>query len=144
MSPAGRARANSPTPNFFELVTAPGAGPPEELGMSASDIERFIYMFADRFFQDHQYEYPQTLKIFQEFKTLFFNERIICMKSKYAPRPLGLAPIQPPPAQFTPIDELYMRGPQVRHPMASPLAAQPPLDRSQTRLQQLVSKWKKI
>lgn len=38
-------------------------------------------MFADRFFHDHQYEYPQTIKIFQDFKNSFFNERIVSMRS---------------------------------------------------------------
>lgn len=51
------------------------------LSINGSDIERFIYMFADRFFHDHQYEYPQTIKIFQDFKNSFFNERIVSMRS---------------------------------------------------------------
>lgn len=55
--------------------------PESGLNINASDIERFIYMFADRFFHDRQYEYPQTVKIFQEFKNSFFNERIINLKS---------------------------------------------------------------
>ena len=45
--------------------------------ITATDMERFIYMFADRFFHIHQHEYPQTVKVFQEFKLSFFNERIM-------------------------------------------------------------------
>ena len=45
--------------------------------ITATDMERFIYMFADRFFHIHQHEYPQTVKVFQEFKTVIFNERIM-------------------------------------------------------------------
>ena len=39
--------------------------------ITATDMERFIYMFADRFFHIHQHEYPQTVKVFQEFKLSF-------------------------------------------------------------------------
>ncbi|CUM64790.1 uncharacterized protein PRCAT00002402001 [Priceomyces carsonii] len=62
---------------------APASHPEIESGLniSASDIERFIYMFADRFFHDHQYEYPQTVTIFQKFKNSFFNERITNIRS---------------------------------------------------------------
>ncbi|CAI5760001.1 unnamed protein product [Candida verbasci] len=44
---------------------------------TAEEIEKFIFMFADRFFNSNQYEYPQTYKIFQELKDSFFNERFI-------------------------------------------------------------------
>ncbi|ABN68326.2 predicted protein [Scheffersomyces stipitis CBS 6054] len=69
------------------LDTAPTAGTSTGSSLdvtstiSGSDIERFIYMFADRFFHDHQYEYPQTVAIFQEFKNSFFNERMINLRS---------------------------------------------------------------
>lgn len=49
--------------------------------ISASDIERFIYMFADKFFNDNRHTYPQTVKIFQDFKNSFFNERIMNLRS---------------------------------------------------------------
>lgn len=49
--------------------------------INASDIERFIYMFADKFFNDNRHTYPQTVKIFQEFKNSFFNERIMNLRS---------------------------------------------------------------
>lgn len=71
-------------PNAIPNAVATPPAPPEQetgLNINASDIERFIYMFADRFFHDRQYEYPQTVKIFQEFKNSFFNERIINLKS---------------------------------------------------------------
>ncbi|ODV67294.1 CenpB-DNA-bind-domain-containing protein, partial [Hyphopichia burtonii NRRL Y-1933] len=58
-----------------------GQGLESSSSISASDIERFIYMFADKFFRDHEYEYPQTIKVFQEFKNSFFNERIINVRS---------------------------------------------------------------
>lgn len=49
--------------------------------LEATDIERFIYMFADKFFSDHHCEYPKSVAIFQEFKNTFFNERILNLRS---------------------------------------------------------------
>lgn len=50
--------------------------------VSASEVERFIFVFADRFFLDYQYDYPQTMKLFQEFKNSFLNERIILERAQ--------------------------------------------------------------
>lgn len=63
------------------------------LAISATDIERFIYIFADRFFRDHQYEFPQTMKVFEEFKNSFFNEMVINMRSKTNQQPLSVESI---------------------------------------------------
>ena len=49
--------------------------------LEATDIERFIYMFADKFFNDHHCEYPKSVTVFQEFKNTFFNERILNLRS---------------------------------------------------------------
>lgn len=53
----------------------------EGININAFDIEKFIYLYADRFFHNHQFEYPQTLKLFQDFKNSFFNERIVNLRS---------------------------------------------------------------
>lgn len=50
--------------------------------ISANEVERFIFVFADRFFLDYQYDYPQTMKLFQEFKNSFLNERIILERAQ--------------------------------------------------------------
>ncbi|KAM9939343.1 hypothetical protein OXX80_001169 [Metschnikowia pulcherrima] len=47
---------------------------------SAHDIERFLGV-ADRFFQDHQYDYPQTVNLYEEFKSSFTSERLINLRS---------------------------------------------------------------
>lgn len=65
-----------------EPVASPVATAEANVAISAAEIERFIYVFADRFFHAHQYEYPQTMKVFQEFKNSFFNEMIINTRSK--------------------------------------------------------------
>lgn len=53
----------------------------ENIIINASDMERFIYQYADSFFHHHQFEYPQTLKLFQDFKNAFFNERIVNLRA---------------------------------------------------------------
>lgn len=53
----------------------------ETIIINASDMERFIYQYADSFFHHHQFEYPQTLKLFQDFKNTFFNERIVNLRT---------------------------------------------------------------
>lgn len=47
----------------------------------AHDIEHFLVTVADRFFQDHQYDYPQTVHLYEEFKSLFASERLINLRS---------------------------------------------------------------
>lgn len=56
---------------------------PLDLGdkISPADVEKFIFSVADRFFQDNQYLYPQTLKIYQEFKSSFLSERLIDLRA---------------------------------------------------------------
>lgn len=49
--------------------------------VSAADIEKFIFSFADHFFHEQQYQYPQTVKTYQEFKSLFLSERLIDLRS---------------------------------------------------------------
>lgn len=48
---------------------------------SAADIEKFIFSIADHFFHEHQYLYPQTVKMYQEFKSSFLSERLIDLRS---------------------------------------------------------------
>lgn len=45
-----------------------------------ADIEKFIFGLADQFFTENQYDYPQTLKLYQEFKQSFLNERLIDLR----------------------------------------------------------------
>lgn len=78
---------------------APSVDKSHPPNISANDIERFIYMFADKFFRDNNYEYPQTVKIFQEFKNSFFNERMLNSK-----------PTNYRSAQMGNIDDFFMRG----------------------------------
>lgn len=49
---------------------------------TAADIERFIFTIADHFFHEHQYEYPQTVKMYLEFKNSFLGERLIDLRLK--------------------------------------------------------------
>lgn len=91
-------------------------GADHQIRINATDIERFIYMFADRFFHEHQFEYPQTVKIFQEFKSSFFNERIMNIRSMQnlmiqqntsaAPK---LAVQQHQPQHVSSIDDFFLR-----------------------------------
>lgn len=48
----------------------------------AGDIEKFLFNVADEFFNEHQYEYPQTIKMYHEFKLSFLSERLIDLRSK--------------------------------------------------------------
>ncbi|PVH15553.1 uncharacterized protein CXQ87_003396 [Candidozyma duobushaemuli] len=48
----------------------------------AGDIEKFLFNVADEFFNEHQYEYPQTIKMYHEFKSSFLSERLIDLRSK--------------------------------------------------------------
>lgn len=48
----------------------------------AGDIEKFLFTVADEFFNEHQYEYPQTVKMYHEFKQSFLSERLIDLRSK--------------------------------------------------------------
>ncbi|KAI5964068.1 uncharacterized protein KGF55_002010 [Candida pseudojiufengensis] len=43
--------------------------------VSDVDVERFIFVHADKFFHNHQNQYPNTFNIFQKFKESFFDER---------------------------------------------------------------------
>lgn len=48
---------------------------------TAGDIEKFLFNVADEFFNEHQYEYPQTIKMYHEFKSSFLSERLIDLRS---------------------------------------------------------------
>lgn len=48
---------------------------------TAADIEKFLFNVADEFFNEHQYEYPQTVKMYHEFKSSFLSERLIDLRS---------------------------------------------------------------
>lgn len=68
--------------------------------MTALDIEYFIFNKADHFFKAHQYDYPQTLKIFQEFKSSFLSERLIDLRSSKEPSLASQIPQQQMPQQL--------------------------------------------
>lgn len=51
-----------------------------EKTVGARDIERFLFTVADLFFHEHQYDYPQTVKLYQEFKLSFLSERLIDLR----------------------------------------------------------------
>lgn len=53
---------------------------PTEKTVGARDIERFLFTVADLFFHEHQYDYPQTVKLYQEFKLSFLSERLIDLR----------------------------------------------------------------
>lgn len=123
---------NASTRNPNNTVEPPRSTIPREpetgSQINASDIERFIYMFADRFFHDHAFEYPQTVKIFQDFKTSFFNERILSLRSIQQQQMMQQAAHlhqqrQPQPSQqllhMTGIDDFFLRSTALHHNQAA-------------------------
>ena len=46
-----------------------------------SDFERFLRTVADPFFRKNQYDYPQTIRLYQELKSSFNSERLISLRS---------------------------------------------------------------
>ncbi|WPK23401.1 hypothetical protein PUMCH_000640 [Australozyma saopauloensis] len=46
-----------------------------------ADMERFIENVAEPFFIKNQYDYPQTMKLYQDFKNSFLSERLISLRS---------------------------------------------------------------
>lgn len=49
--------------------------------LDSGDFERFLETVADPFFLKNQYDYPQTVKLYQEFKSSFVSERLISLRS---------------------------------------------------------------
>lgn len=66
----------------------PGPYSKPEAGPAAAEIEKFIFSVADRFFHEHQYDYPQSVKTYHEFKLAFLSERLIDLRSKEPERPV--------------------------------------------------------
>ncbi|GME95717.1 unnamed protein product [[Candida] boidinii] len=59
-------------------TAATSAGPPGLLGaLDVGDMERFIYMWADKFFMDFSSDFPRSKDIFDQFKHKFFEERLM-------------------------------------------------------------------
>lgn len=67
------------TANLFDSAAV--AKPNASQGISSGDFERFLQTVADPFFLKNQYDYPQTLKLYQEFKSSFISERLISIRS---------------------------------------------------------------
>lgn len=55
---------------------------------TATYIEKLLFNVADPFFNEHQYDYPQTVKMYQEFKSSFLSERLIDLRSTKKPKTL--------------------------------------------------------
>lgn len=72
-------QANGESGQSLALAMNISMGP--EQRVSAADIEKFIFSIADHFFHEQQYQYPQTVKTYQEFKSLFLSERLIDLRS---------------------------------------------------------------
>ncbi|RKP29592.1 CenpB-DNA-bind-domain-containing protein [Metschnikowia bicuspidata] len=49
--------------------------------VTPSDFERFLRTVADPFFRKNQYDYPQTIRLYQELKSSFNSERLISLRS---------------------------------------------------------------
>lgn len=49
--------------------------------ISSGEFEQFLLTVAVSFFQKNQYQYPQTMKLFQDFKSSFISERLISLRS---------------------------------------------------------------
>lgn len=49
--------------------------------LDALAVEKLLAQ-ADRFFSERQYDYPQSVKTYQEFKALFLSERLIDLREK--------------------------------------------------------------
>lgn len=47
--------------------------------ISMEDIEKFMYQWCDKFFHDHQQQFPRTSKIFRNFKDSFMREKFKAM-----------------------------------------------------------------
>lgn len=76
-----QSRDNGGTPGGTRSPSKQMIESDEPAATNAADIEKFIYRYAAAFFHQHQYEYPQTAKIFHQFKDSFFNERIVNLRS---------------------------------------------------------------
>ncbi|AOA61815.1 Hypothetical protein PAS_chr1-4_0026 [Komagataella phaffii GS115] len=50
---------------------------PSYMNISVSDMERFIFMYADKFFIENCGTFPKTKEFFEQFKTKFLEERIM-------------------------------------------------------------------
>ncbi|CDK24230.1 unnamed protein product [Kuraishia capsulata CBS 1993] len=62
-----------------QTTTHPNLSHPSQLTsdfISVSDMERFVYMWGDRFFQQNSVSFPKSKEIFEQFKSKFFEERI--------------------------------------------------------------------
>lgn len=66
-------------------------------------------MFADRYFHENSLEYPQTMKVFQEFKTTFLNERIQSMRNMQQQQLMNQAITRTSPNQISNIDDFFIR-----------------------------------
>ncbi|OBA21056.1 hypothetical protein METBIDRAFT_11639 [Metschnikowia bicuspidata var. bicuspidata NRRL YB-4993] len=62
--------------------------------VAAADVERLFADVADRFFDAHQYDYPQTVQLYEAFKASFASERLIRLRSAPARDPPPEAPLQ--------------------------------------------------
>lgn len=78
-SPQGSEIAGTITPNLFDSAAI--AKNHISQGVSSGDFERLLQTVADPFFQKNQYDYPQTMKLYQEFKSSFISERLISIRS---------------------------------------------------------------
>lgn len=63
-------------PEFLETVKSGSNGV-----IDSRTFERFLETVADPFFLKHQYDYPQTVKLYQEFKSSFASERLISLRA---------------------------------------------------------------
>ncbi|GMF05340.1 unnamed protein product [[Candida] boidinii] len=73
---------SSSIPNSTAAVTSSQTSissvPPRLLGaLDVGDMERFIYMWADKFFMDFSSDFPRSKDIFDQFKHKFFEERLM-------------------------------------------------------------------
>lgn len=94
-----------------------------EQRVSAADIEKFIFSFADHFFHEQQYQYPQTVKTYQEFKSLFLSERLIDLRSSKEGPP-QLAPVSQTPGAANMVAMLSLDQIQLQDRMQSHLQSQ--------------------
>lgn len=78
-SPESSTIAGTITPNLFDSSTIGKNHASKDV--SSGDFERFLQTVADPFFLKNQYDYPQTMKLYQELKSSFISERLISIRS---------------------------------------------------------------
>lgn len=79
---------NDPKSIGSEVLVGPIVGP----AASADEIESFFFSRANNFFARNQYDYPQTIKLYEKFKASFLSEKLILMRANDAGASMAEAP----------------------------------------------------